>query len=76
MTSRHSISRTSRARTIGHMVGAASRVEADFFCKRCKGHYSGTFAVTGMNELRCRCGSDDLLIYSMVGDLNAPLRSR
>lgn len=62
------------ARTVGAMVGAASRVELDYFCKRCKGHFSGTVPVTSLGEMRCRCGSDQLLVYSIVGDLNAPLR--
>lgn len=64
------------SRAVGRMVGAASRVELDYFCKRCKGHYSGTVSVTGIDTMHCRCGSADLLIYAMVGDLNAPLRSR
>lgn len=67
---------TKNLRTVGPMVGSASRVELEYFCKRCKGHYSGTAAVTGLDAVQCRCGSEDLLIYSMVGDLHAPLRSR
>ena len=67
------ISRNSRS--VGRMVGAASRVELDYFCRGCKGHFSNTVPVAGLENTRCRCGSDNLLIYSMVGDLNAPLRS-
>jgi hypothetical protein len=57
-------------------IGVASRVEVEYFCKGCKGHYSASVPVGGIGEARCRCGSDNLLIYSVAGEYGAPLRYR
>lgn len=64
------------ARTFTRHVGEASRVELDYFCRTCKGHYSSTIPVGALRDATCRCGSHDILVYSMVGDASAPLRGR
>ena len=62
---------TSNAR---RRIGAASRVEVEYFCRRCKGHYAATVPVGTMRSTRCRCGSDDLLIYNFAGEYASPMR--
>ena len=58
----------------GRRVGEASRVELEYFCKRCKGHYAATVPVATVKQTRCRCGSDDLLVYNLAGEAASPLR--
>ncbi len=60
---------------ISQRIGAASRVDLEYFCRTCKGHFASTVPVTHMYEARCRCGSSNLLVYNVVGELSAPLRS-
>ncbi len=55
-------------------IGAASRVELEYFCKSCKGHYCSTVSVTSVSETRCRGGSPELLVYSVAGEFSAPMR--
>jgi hypothetical protein len=43
--------------------------EMQFFCRGCKGHDSRTLPASQWRELRCRCGSTDLLVYRMADDL-------
>jgi hypothetical protein len=57
-------------------VGAASRIEIEYFCRACKGHYSSTVPYASARRAACRCGSQDLLVYSLAGESSAPLRSR
>jgi hypothetical protein len=57
-------------------IGVASRVEVEFFCRGCKGHYSSSVPVGTLSEVRCRCGSDNLLVYNLAGEYGAPLRYR
>ncbi len=57
-------------------VGVASRVDLEYFCRTCKGHYSSAVAVAALDGARCRCGSDDLLIYNVAGEYAAPLQYR
>ena len=54
-------------------VGRASRVEIDYFCRSCRGHFSSSVPVAALEQASCRCGSRDLLVYSMSGDMHAPL---
>jgi hypothetical protein len=56
-------------------VGPASAVDVEYFCRRCKGHYSTAVPVDSFWQTRCRCGSTNLLIYSMSGEVSAPLRA-
>lgn len=49
--------------------------DVDFFCRRCKGHYSRTAPVRTIGELACHCGSRDLLIYAVSSDGVSPLRA-
>jgi len=56
-------------------IGASSRVELEYYCKSCKGHYSSTVPVATMEETRCRCGSPDLLVYNLAGEFSAPMRA-
>ena len=57
-----------------HRLGEPGRVltpaaELQFFCRGCKGHDSRTLPATRWREVRCRCGSSDLLIYRVANDL-------
>jgi hypothetical protein len=68
------VTTTASARRIGERVGSASRVELEYFCRNCKGHYSSTVPYAALYQSTCRCGSDDLLVYSLSGESSAPLR--
>jgi hypothetical protein len=57
-------------------IGVASRIELEFFCRNCKGHYSTTVPAGAVSDARCRCGSDNLLVYNLAGEYGAPLRYR
>lgn len=61
---------------ISQRIGAASRVDLEYFCRTCKGHFASTVPVTQMYEATCRCGSSNLLVYNVAGELSAPLRPR
>jgi hypothetical protein len=50
-------------------------VEVEYFCRGCKGHYSRTVPIKQFRETACRCGSRDLLIYSVASEVSAPLRA-
>jgi hypothetical protein len=50
-------------------------VEVEYFCRNCKGHYSRTVPVKHFRETACRCGSHDLLVYSVASEVSAPLRA-
>lgn len=65
---------TRHTSTFGRRVGSASRVELEYFCKRCKGHYAATVPVSTVQQTRCRCGSGDLLVYNFAGEFASPLR--
>ena len=54
-------------------VGRASRAEIEYFCRSCRGHFSASVPVAVLQDASCRCGSRDLLVYSVSGDMNAPL---
>jgi hypothetical protein len=43
--------------------------EVQYFCRACKVHDSRTLREGQWRELRCRCGSTDLLIYRVSDDL-------
>jgi len=50
-------------------------VEVEYFCRGCKGHYSRTVPLKTLKEIACRCGSSNLLIYSVASEISAPLRA-
>jgi hypothetical protein len=50
-------------------------IDVDYFCRTCKGHYSRTTPIRTLQDLACRCGSHDLLVYSVASDGAAPLRA-
>ncbi|HET6614555.1 MAG TPA: hypothetical protein VFH62_01600 [Dehalococcoidia bacterium] len=50
-------------------------VEVEYFCRGCKGHYSRTVPITQFRQTACRCGSQDLLVYSVASEVAAPLRA-
>ncbi len=54
-------------------VGRASRVEIEYFCRSCRGHFSSSVPVATLEQASCRCGSHNLLVYNLSGDMNAPL---
>jgi hypothetical protein len=56
-------------------VGRTTSVEIEYFCRTCKGHYSRVVPVKAFETTRCRCGSSNLLIYSLAADITAPLRA-
>jgi hypothetical protein len=60
---------------LGRRVGAASRVEMEYFCRGCKGHYAATVPLATLSQASCRCGSGDLLVYSVSGEFSSPMRS-
>lgn len=60
---------------IAQRIGASSSAELEYFCRGCKGHYATTVPVARVWDAACRCGSKDLLVYSVAGELAAPLRS-
>lgn len=62
-------------RRIAQRVGSSSSVELEYYCRGCKGHYSTTVPVVSLWQAACRCGSRDLLVYSVAGEFAAPLRS-
>lgn len=49
--------------------------EVEYFCRGCKGHYGRAVPLAALRELACRCGSQDLLVYSLSADNEAPLRA-
>ena len=67
----HAVTHTTRA---ARRIGAASRVEVEYFCRRCKGHYAASVPVASVRRTRCHCGSDDLLIYNFAGEFTSPMR--
>jgi hypothetical protein len=65
-----------QVRASSRRIGVTSRMDAEFFCRDCKGHYSASVPVGTLNDMRCRCGSRNLLIYNVAGEYGAPLRYR
>lgn len=63
-----------RPRGMSRRIGASSRVELEYFCRHCKGHFSSTVPVATMDQTRCRCGSSNLLVYAVAGESSAPMR--
>jgi hypothetical protein len=59
---------------IRRRIGSSSRVELEFYCRRCKGHFARTFPVASLDRATCRCGGSDILVYAMSGESSAPLR--
>ncbi len=57
-------------------VGRASRIEIEYFCRGCRGHYSSSVPVKALSLASCRCGSRDLLVYDLSDDMHAPLLSQ
>ena len=57
-------------------VGPTVAVDIEYFCRSCKGHYSQAVALDSFWKTGCRCGSKDLLVYSVAGEVSAPLRAR
>lgn len=70
------VQQAERTRSYATRIGAASRVELEYYCRGCKGHFSTTVPVGMLRSATCRCGSDDLLVYSLAGEYSSPLRSR
>ncbi|HYM15911.1 MAG TPA: hypothetical protein VEZ14_10150 [Dehalococcoidia bacterium] len=62
-----------RTRGLRSRIGRASRIDIEYFCRSCKGHYSASVPVGLFQGASCRCGSRDLFVYSVVGDQSAPL---
>jgi hypothetical protein len=62
-------------RQIRRKIGTSTSVELEFFCRRCKGHFSRTVPVAALHRATCRCGSDNILVYAISGEMSAPLRA-
>ena len=60
---------------LGKRVAPTTSADIEYFCKGCKGHYSRVVSLGSFWRTTCRCGSSDLLIYSMSGEVSAPLRA-
>jgi len=56
-------------------IGRTTGIEIEYFCRTCKGHYARVVPIKAFESTRCRCGSANLLIYSLTGDVTAPLRA-
>lgn len=70
------VTTTAPGLSLGRRVGAASRVELEYYCRGCKGHFSSTVPYAALRQATCRCGSSNLLVYSIAGEATAPLRGR
>ena len=68
------MNRTMDIDSIRRRIGASSRVELEYFCRNCKGHFTRTVPIALLEHATCRCGSDNILVYAMAGEFNAPLR--
>ncbi len=55
-------------------VGPTQAADVEYYCRGCKGHYSRIVALDAVFKTQCRCGSADLLIYNVSGEMAAPLR--
>jgi hypothetical protein len=62
-------------RTLGRRVGPTQAADVEYFCRTCKGHYSRIVPVESFWQTTCRCGSRNLLIYSVSSEGAAPLRN-
>ncbi len=60
---------------VARHVERTTSVEIEYFCRTCKGHYSRVVPVKAFETTRCRCGSGNLLIYSLAADITSPLRA-
>lgn len=60
--------------SLGKRVAPTTMADVEYYCRGCKGHYSRIVAVDSFWQTACRCGSSDLLIYSVAGESAAPLR--
>jgi hypothetical protein len=60
---------------LSRRIGRTTSVEIEYFCRTCKGHYSRIVPIKAFESTRCRCGSANLLIYSLAADVTAPLRA-
>jgi hypothetical protein len=56
-------------------IGPTVAVDIEYYCRTCKGHYSRAITLESFWHATCRCGSHDLLVYSVAGELSAPLRA-
>jgi hypothetical protein len=63
-------------RVTSRRIGVTSRMDVEYFCRDCKGHYSASVPVGTLSGVHCRCGSDNLLVYNVAGEYGAPLRYR
>ena len=61
--------------SLSKRVGPTQAADVEYFCRRCKGHYSRIVSLDQFWQTACRCGSTDLLIYNVSGEMAAPLRN-
>lgn len=52
---------------------ATSDADIEYYCRRCRGHFTRTVPVRALASATCRCGSRDLLIYQLTAEASAPL---
>jgi hypothetical protein len=69
------MSLTNKAAAMTRRIGPSSGVELEYFCRNCKGHYSRSVPVASFWQTKCRCGSQNLLVYAISGEVTAPLRA-
>jgi hypothetical protein len=69
------MSLTNKAAAMSRRIGPSSGVDLEYFCRTCKGHYSRSVPVASFWQTKCRCGSQDLLVYAISGEVTAPLRA-
>ena len=60
---------------LGSRVSPTTAADIEYFCRGCKGHYSRVVPIDAFWRTTCRCGSSDLLVYSLSGESSAPLRA-
>ena len=66
---------TMRKLALSKRVGPTQAADVEYFCRSCKGHYSRIVSLDAFFKTQCRCGSADLLIYNVSGEMAAPLRN-
>ncbi len=64
-----------RRLNLGRRAMPTTAADVEYFCRACKGHYSRIVSIDAFSRTACRCGSTDLLIYSVSGEVTAPLRA-
>jgi hypothetical protein len=69
------VTRGQRSQDLDRRAGPTQASDVEYYCRGCKGHYSRIVPADAIRDTACRCGSRDLLIYHVAGEMAAPLRN-